>query len=240
VDSRPLQVVCWKWQTPTAYRSKFTHDHVNTLYSMVARHYPDPFEMVCITDNVKGIRPEVRTIALWNDWRNVPSPHGGMHPSCYCRLRAFAGDMAILIGPRFVSVDLDCVITGDLRPIWNRPEDFVIWGDVLKGTPYNGSMWMMDAGARSKVFHDFDPLTSPKKTTDARLLGSDQAWISYVLGPSEKTWTAKDGVYAFRTHVRNHQYKLPPDARIVFFQGNIDPWSAQAHALAPWIKEHYR
>lgn len=28
-----------------------------------------------------------------------------------------------IAGPRFVSIDLDVVITADLRPLWNRPED---------------------------------------------------------------------------------------------------------------------
>lgn len=148
--------------------------------------------------------------------------------------------MRDLIGERFISIDLDCVIVDDITPICERDEDFIIWGDQLKNTPYNGSMWLMDAGARPQVYSKFDPIESPKLTQKAQLYGSDQAWISYVLGAGERTWTRKDGVYAFRTDIRRLHGNLPVDARIVFFQGNIDPWVPAATKFAPWIKEHYR
>jgi diadenosine tetraphosphatase ApaH/serine/threonine PP2A family protein phosphatase len=235
-----LSVVCWKWQPMAGYRSKFGAEHVNTFARMVRRHLHIPHEIVCVTDNSKGIAEDIRIVPLWSDFSQLASPHGGLNPSCYRRLRAFAGDMRWTLGERFVSVDLDVVIVDDVTPLWDRPEPFVIWGDQLRGTPYNGSMWMMDAGARSQVFNAFDPHTSPKKTLAAKLLGSDQAWISYILGPGEKTWTKNDGVLAFRTDIRRNHGKLPAGARIVFFQGNIDPWNPIATKLSPWIKEHYR
>jgi hypothetical protein len=148
--------------------------------------------------------------------------------------------MRDILGGRFVSVDLDCVITGDITSLWSREEDFVIWGDQVKGTYYNGSMWMMNAGARRYVWDDFDPIESPKLAAKAGHYGSDQAWMSYRLGPHQPTWTRKDGVYAFRTDIRRNHGKLPSDARIVFFQGNIDPWNPIAKRLSPWIEEHYR
>lgn len=235
-----LSVVCWKWTPKTNYRSKFAAEHVNTLASMVARHFHEPYEMVCVTDNWKGIDSSVRIVPLWRDFERIDSPHGGGNPSCYRRLKAFDSAMAHVLGKRFVSVDLDVVITGDVTPLWTRKEDFVIWGDQLKGTPYNGSMWLMTAGARHRVYAEFDPETSPETTLRAKLLGSDQAWISHILGPGEATWTANDGVYAYRTHVRRNKYQLIDDARIVFFQGNIDPWSEFAKKYSPWVREHYR
>jgi hypothetical protein len=69
-------------------------------------------------------------VPLWDDYAQRPEPARRKNPSCYRRLRAFAPDIAATFGQRFVSIDLDCVITGDLRPLWNRSEDFVIWGDT--------------------------------------------------------------------------------------------------------------
>jgi hypothetical protein len=234
-----LSVVCWKWTPQTNYRSKFNAEHVNTFARMVKRHFHAPHEIVCVTDNWKGIDESVRIVKIWDNWARIPSPHGGMNPSCYRRLKAFDSAMAHVLGKRFISVDLDVVITGDVTPLWNRTEDFVIWGDQLKGTPYNGSMWLMTAGARHRVYAEFDPESSPQQTLRARLLGSDQAWISHVLGTGEATWTREDGVYAFRTDIRRNHMQLPKNAKIVFFQGNVDPWHPLAQKL-PWVQEHYR
>lgn len=236
-----IHVVCWLWPPKKNYRSQFNASHVNIFRSMIERHLPLEHEVVCITNMPKGIDPRVRIIPLWDTHAELLSPHGGISPACYRRLRAFSPEMAELIGPRFISFDLDVVIVRDITPIVTRPEDFLIWGSTLRRTPYNGSMWMMNAGARKQVFEQFDPLTSPQKTLKAGFHGSDQAWISFVLGSTEATWTPqKDGVYSFRTDVANRRYRLPDDARIVFFQGHHDPQSRFDNSRAPWIKEHYK
>lgn len=207
---------------------------------MVKRHYPHPHEFICITDDPKGIDRDVRVIPLWTDFGNIPSPHGGLNPSCYRRLKMFSAEARELIGERFVSLDLDCVITGDMSPLWNRPEDFVIWGDTAKGTPYNGSMLLMTAGARTKVWEDFDPQVSPVKTRKAGLIGSDQAWIGYCLGPKEKKWTAADGVYSYRNEIQTKGGRLPANARIVIFHGHTDPWMPTTKERHDWVRTHYQ
>lgn len=238
--TEPLRVVCFKWKPFEGYRSEFTHKQVNTLYSMVARHYHKPFELVCVTDDATGIRPEVRIIPLWDDFANVPSPHGGANPSCYRRLKMYSPEAREIIGPRFVSIDLDVVIVDDVTPLWDREEDFMIWGETLRRTPYNGSMQMLTAGAREEVWKQFDPGVSPKVARNAGMDGSDQGWISFVLGPNEKRWTMKDGVFSFRLHVKPNRGKIPKGARIIFFEGQIDPWTPTAMKLCPWIANHYR
>ena len=148
--------------------------------------------------------------------------------------------MVGLIGPRFVSVDLDAVVVNDLRPLWNRPEDFVIYHYPLRTTPYNGSMWMMNAGAREQVYTQFRPHVSPALARKAGFKGSDQAWMCYMLGPNEATWGYKDGVVAWRSDLKMRDYQLPKHSRIVFFQGLTDPWTKEAQDRAPWIAQHYR
>lgn len=235
-----LDVVCWKWTAP-GYRSAFSADHVNTLAGMVRRNYPSPHRFSCITDDPRGLDPAIRHIPLWPDLAHLPNPGNKAGPSCYRRLRAFARDAADLIGPRFVSLDLDCVIVGDLRPLWDRPEDFVIWGDTARGTPYNGSMWLLRAGARPQAWEQFHPIRSPQEGKRRGYIGSDQAWLGVVLGPNEARWRAEDGVYSYRNQVQAppNRGRLPDNARVVFFHGKEDPWHTEPQKLT-WVREHYR
>lgn len=235
-----LKVVCFKWAGPVGYRSAFTHTQVNTLHAMVKRHYHKPFEFVCVTDNARLLNPEIRAVPLWDDFAGLTSPHGGLNPACYRRLRLYADDARDIIGERFVMLDLDVVIVDDITPVWDVPEDFRIWGETLRRTPYNGSMQLMSAGARRQVYDEFDPAHSPRDARKAGFDGSDQAWISYKLGPHEKRWTMQDGVFSFRLHVKPHGGKMPKGARIIFFEGGVDPWTPFAKRLCPWIEEHYR
>jgi hypothetical protein len=233
-----LTVVCWRWEPPAGYRSQFGPAAVNVLRRMVARHYPRPHRFVCVTDAPAGLDPEVIALPPWNDFADVPSPSGGRNPSCYRRLRAFHPDIAETLGERFVSLDLDVVITGDLRPLWDRPEDFVIYGDTNPRTFYNGSMFLLSSGARPRVWAAFDPARSPGLSKAAGHHGSDQGWISYCLGPGEAKWTSKDGAYSYRNEIAQDQRQLPEDARIVFFHGHVDPWSPYAQMI-PWVKTHW-
>lgn len=217
---------------------------------MVARHYRKPHRFSVITDDPSGIDSSIRIIPLWKDYSNLPSAYGSRNPSCYRRLKLFSKEAAEIIGPRFVSLDLDMVITDDLAPLWDRPEDFVIWKSP---TPpprylYNGSMLMMTAGCRTSVWEKFDPVRSIQETRAKRMFGSDQAWISLRLGPGEATWDASDGVYSYRLHidgsfeggkyVYSKDKSLPPNARVVVFHGGNDPWDAHCQQI-DWVRRHY-
>jgi hypothetical protein len=234
-----LTVVCWKWTPERNYRSEFSADTVNCLARMVKRHYPHPHRVVCVTDDPNGIDPDIGIVKLWPDLGQLTNPHGAHQPSCYRRLKAFSEEARNWFGDRFVSVDLDCVIVGDMTPLWNRTEDFIIWsGETDRRVWCNGSMWMMTAGARRRVWDTFNPKRSPYEAKRAGFFGSDQGWIAHCLGRKEATWTIKDGVYSFRVHLKAGKVPLPDDARVVFFHGKYDPWHSMPQRL-PWVKEHY-
>lgn len=238
----PLTVVCWRWRPAPGYRSTYGPETVNVLRRMVARHYPNPHRFVCITDDPAGIDPEVEVLPLWSDFDGLASPHGPKNPSCYRRLRIYARDIGAVLGPRLVSMDLDCVITDDLRPVWDRPEDIILWGGTHPTTAYNGSMVLLRAGARPQVWERFDPRRSPELARRAGCYGSDQGWVSYCLGPHEPRWTKVEGVFSFRNdiHRRRSWPGLPAGVRIVFFHGRFDPWDPAVQRENPWIVEHYR
>ena len=203
---------------------------------MVARHYRHAHDFVCITDDPVGIDGDIRIVPIWDDFKDLPGPHG---VNCYRRLRAFSKEAAEIIGPRFVSLDLDWVFTAEVTPLWDAPVDFAITGDTARGTPYNGSMFMLRAGTRAKVWDTFDPLRSPARAKALGYIGSDQAWIGACLGPHERKWTKTDGVYSFRNEINGKHRQLPPGCRMVNFHGRHDPWMSHVQQQHPWIRNHY-
>lgn len=236
-----LTFVTWLWTPPIGYRSNFAAEHVNTLARMIDRHYAPPHRLLCVTDIPTGIDPRVSIVPAWNDYAGVGSPHGGVakNPSCYRRLRAFHPDIGKVFGRRFVSLDLDTVITGDLAPLFDRPEDFVIWGETNPRSWYNGSQFMLTAGARPQVWQTFDPRRSPHEAKRAGRFGSDQGWISHCLGRGEGTWSTGDGVYSYRVHLRPQGNALPENARVVHFHGEHDPWDPAMQTI-DWVERCYQ
>ena len=113
----------------------------------------------------------------------------------------FSPEMKEFIGDRFVMIDLDVIITGDLTELFSRKEDFIIWGDRPMRTPYCGSLMMMNAGARKEVWEKFDIRNYPTNPNGRYPLGTDQNHI-YKTIPKEATWTIEDGIYNFGFDIR--------------------------------------
>lgn len=234
------EYVTFKWRPINGYRSTFNASAPNTLWSMLKRHGGKNARLTCITDDAEGINPEIRVVPLWSDFADLMSPHGHRYPSCYRRLKLFSAEARELIGEKFVVMDLDVVIVRNIAPLFDCSDEFKIWGDTAIGTPYNGSLWMLKAGARRRVWEQFDPVRSPRQSRALGYIGSDQGWIGACLGPNEKKWGVSDGVYSYRNHIQRTSTKgLPHNARIVIFHGAVDPWSPEAQRI-PWVQEHYR
>jgi hypothetical protein len=233
-----LKIVCFKWKHKGGRElvslktvGEYEVDHVNRLYHAVERNLTIPHEFICITDDPTGI--ECKTLPMWDTYREL----GG----CYTRLFAFSEEMKQLIGDRFVMVDLDMVVVGSLDKLVSRKEDFIInQYDVRRVLPdnkqvYNGSLIMMDAGARQHVWKIFNQKTSLAiMQNQKRYIGSDQAWINYILGGNQPLFTKKDGVYRFQ--LLTNKKKLPENACLVSFAGNADPSKSLD---IEWVKENW-
>lgn len=236
--SEKFTFVCFKWRGPPGYRSQFNCKHVNTLGKMIKRHFNRPHELVCITDNATGIDKDIRIVPLWDDYSKLVSPHGINSPSCYRRLKIFSEEAKDIIAPRFLCLDLDVVITGDLTSLVDREEDFIAFGDTHPTTYYNGSIILLKAGSRKEVWEDFHPIESPKKAKELKQYGSDQGWIGARLGPNEAKFTTDDGVYSWRCHLANKGGRLPQNAKVVLFHGCIDPDHRLAQ-IQQWVRLNY-
>lgn len=236
-----LSVVTWLWG------SKYSTTHVNMLRAMVKRHLDMDHEFVCLSDKNKGFRSDIRV---------VPLPKAGSRandPMALKRVWMFSEEAGEVIGPRFINIDLDTVIVGDITPLLSRTEDFIVWKapfydakhHEINGPPYcyNASLMMMDAGSRKWVWERFskDP---DKEIRHAEHSGwiyhGDSDIVSNMLIPNEATWDLSDGLYAYWTHLDMGEKPLPPDARIVSFYGpRCDPADPVVQRKSPWVKRYW-
>jgi hypothetical protein len=229
-----LTVLCWLWHQP-AGRAQYTGAHVNIWADMVRRNLSLPHRLMCVTDTPAGIDPSITIISAPTDFAGVRVPSWPeARPQCLRRLAMFSPGAGKMFGARFVCMDLDCVIAGPLDPLFDRGDDLVICQGTSSRRPYNGSMLMMTAGARPQVFEKFTPQGAAEASR--HFVGSDQAWISHILGPSEKTWGPDDGV---RWWSKLDRVSVPT-ARAVFFPGQPKPWDLVENGVSEWVETHYR
>lgn len=236
-----LSFVLWKWRNP-GYGHVFTAEHVNIMRNMIERHYSGEHEVVCFTDDPEGIDERVRVEPLPTDYLNVPNPMGEGFPSCFVRLFAFSDEMKKVVPNRFVSLDLDAVIVGDITELLDRDEELVWWYAKTKDEKQvNGSMWMHVPGTRTELWSEFNPAVSPFEAVEAGWRGSDQGWFSYK-SRDEAGWTSEDGVYSWDPQLKRRGYFLPKGAKIIFFHGPVKPWSAEARKRGKfgWVKNHWK
>lgn len=200
-----IRVVVFKWHRE-GYRSKFDSGHVNTAARMVARNTTVRHHFVCITDDPTGIDPRIETIPLWGDPH--PTYGGGNWPNCFRRLRMFAPDIRRLVGPRWVWMDLDMLICGNIDHILTDPADFRIWRPDGGRSLCNGSLVLHQSGTRPEIWTEFGPEkvgSVEEFQAQTKHLGSDQAWISSRLRPDDLFFDSAQGVYAFRSLRNPHR-----------------------------------
>lgn len=227
-----LTVLSWLWRQP-GVKSAYTADHVNIWASMVRRHLSLPHRLACVTDTPEGIDRSIDIIAPPRELEAVRIPTWTEdRPQCLRRISMFRADAATIFGERFVCMDLDCVIGGDLAPLYDTEAPFKICPGTAPGRPYNGSMMLITAGAAPHVYERFTPEGAAE--AGRRFVGSDQAWISHCL-PGQPTWTAAEGVdwwQGLRIHGAG--------PRVMFFPGSTKPSDLIRQGLDPWVSENYR
>lgn len=229
-----ITALCFKWFDPEGRWNKdylYTADYVNKLASMLRRNLTLPHRLMCCTDDPAGIDPSVQIVPLPGDVKAL----GSMNPKLY----AFHPDSAWLFGERILMLDLDCVITGNIDALVDRPEPFIAWSvPEASAGQFNTSMVLMDAGAFPEVWSEFDPERSLGEMRAAGFEGWEQDWVSLKVGSRGAKWARSgEGIESFTP---NRYRPLPEFARIVFFPGRASPGMAECQSAAPWIKNYWR
>lgn len=236
-----LTIVGWLWHQE-GYHNVYSVDNVNIWAAMIERNLTLPHRFIIFTDQPEAKYSDlVDARPLWKDYHLLTNPcWPSRFPQCYVRLKAFSREFADIVGPRYASIDLDCVVTGNLDEILGRQEDFVIYRhpvrqSVDKLQPYNASMWLMRTGSQAHVWEDFRGEKSlvelAKNPALSHFLQTDQGWIAYKIGPKAAGWTSDDGVIMW-SYIVHKGLPLPDNAKIVFFNGRIKPWDLL------WLKEY--
>jgi hypothetical protein len=213
-----ITLVSWLWKQPQG-RTTYTADHVHLWADMVSRNLTMKHRLACVTTET-DLPPNVERIDPPGEFEDVQPKWGPAKPNCFRRLVMFRKDAAKMFGKRFVSMDLDCVIGGLLDPLFNRPEDLVLFKGTHPSRPYNGSLMLIKAGCRPQVYDDFD-----------------QAWLAHRLGWNEAVWDETDGVYHWGQFQRAGKRCLP---RVLFFPGKPKPWVLAPVRIYPFITDNYR
>lgn len=234
-----LVVGCYFWQPDAG--SKFGHpytpDDVRLLKRMVARHLTVPHEFAVITD-----RPEA--FAEDSDIRAIPIDKATHVPgTCYVRLMTFHPNGREMVGERFLQIDLDTIIVGNIDHLANREEDLVLWHNPARHPKrpgrsfYNTSIVYHRCGTMPELWEYF---LSQNKQVPVK---DDQWYLSAALGEDVPYFDGKrDGVYRLArkdTPGSGVDGELPENACVVFFTGSEGKYtSPEIRAQNPWIEEH--
>ena len=212
-----MNIMTWFWVQKTGWR--YDYRDVNKWAEMVRGNLTIPHTLSCVTDIPDGIDKGIKIIPIPKDFKDINTKRWAENkgrPQCYKRLALFSRHAKDIFGDRFVSMDMDCKVQKNLDSVFERDNDFIITKGTGDTRPYNGSMVMMNAGARPRVYDKFTPEMA--QLASSKYIGSDQAWLAYCLGWCEDVWTKEDGVYL----VRPLKYKtegVPKDCKIAFFAG---------------------
>lgn len=218
---------------------KYGPQDVIKLARGVARHLKQPHNFICIADERN------RTSALAHEVELHPlrDPDLCSVKGCFARLRLFdpefqRGLLDKAADGRIGCMDLDCVVTGPLDPLFNRPEKFVILqgANAVNPCPFNGSLWMLRKDAHPEVWSDFSLDEAAK--IPFHEFPDDQGWFWQKI-PNAAGWNVgpQSGVYAFqKPQWPDGSIDLPDDARLVVFPG----WRAPSkYTHLEWVKQNW-
>lgn len=237
-------ILCMKWGT------KYGPEYVNRLYSMVSRHLTLPFEMVCLTDDKNGITPEVTCFDIPPLDLPTNSPERGWN-----KLSTFEPDLYGLEG-QALFLDLDVVIVNNIDCFFEAPGEFLVIHDWKRPWRITGntSVYRFKLGA----FPDVLPYFRENFDDIRKRFRNEQAYLSWFVKDKyntldywEPSWCKSYKYHCLRPLPFSLWMppKLPEDAKIIVFHGEVNPHDAinggggkwYRHILpSDWIAEHWQ
>lgn len=219
-----MKFVCWLWRGHDFNKvvAKYDERHVHVLASMLRRH--GGHELICVHDGT--FHPDVESIVM--------PPEVVLLTDYLPKLWAWSAEFGRLIGGRFVSIDLDVVVTGDLAPVVQTDAPFMIWNRADL-EPYNSSLFVLEPGYGRRVWQTLSREGVAAARARAPKWCGDQSWIAHVLGPDERTFGEETGVLQYRP--KFHRQARPPFMKAGFMCGPYEPFSEMEQST--WLKQEY-
>ena len=156
-------IVCVKWG------NKYISQYVNVLYNMIKRNTTVPFEFHCITNDLKGLDPHIKTIKLPNDpWIKT----------WWSKLWMFGSHFPLQ--GNILYFDLDVIVFKNIDELFNyNPDKFMIIRDfnrcrVKDWKLCNSSVMRWNTGTINYLWDDF--VSKPNKVMQDN--HGDQDWIT--------------------------------------------------------------
>jgi hypothetical protein len=192
-----ITFLTWLWG------HKYPASHVAKLRAGITRNHAGPHQFFCVSNRDDL---QIPTIPIQDpDLLQVAD-------GCYARLRMFDPAWQAKHGiTQLVNLDLDLVVTGKLDKLFAPGAGFkILHGGHFNPCPFNGSVMMIEAGARPEIWQHFNVDAAVKVAhADGFWRGSDQTWIAYT---------------------------APDAAGIVAFPGSKDP---SKFTGVEWIRRHW-
>jgi len=228
-----LTVVTWRWG------SKFGPEYVNRLRAGLARHLRLDHELCCVTDDPTGLDPRVRVVTMPTEFAHTSR--------CRRRMWQFARARLADFGYRFLHIDLDTVLTGDITAIVDRQEPLVCWRAHYANV-VSPAFMLLDTGYLHDLWQRFaaDPDGYPAATGVRN--ASDLAMLNHFLKdrPEPAYWDDRDGFVPYfgvryerleHLGVGPNRPTLPDGARVVMLGGaDLDVLEQGRY---DWIRTHW-
>jgi len=224
-------------------------EYVNRLHAMVKRNLSYAFQMVCFTDDSKGILPEVQCFPI--PAMELP---GNLPERMWKKLTTLKGDLYGLQGTALF-LDLDIVIVDSIDPFFEMEGEFLIIKDYKKQWRITGnsSVYRFEIGKHGYVLDDFlanfDQVRQRHRNEQEYLTHAiyDKGKLAYwpkEWCPSYKYDCVSKIPFAFWATPH-----IPKGARIIIFHGEINPHKAIKGGRgkwyryvkpAPWVADYWK
>lgn len=209
-----VNVICIKWGD--LYGPEF----VNKLHSMVKRNITRDFRFVCITDDTKGISPDVETLPIPEICMPEGKPRSG-----WKKLTVFSEHLGNLSG-KTLFLDLDVVIVDNLNPLFDYSDKFTIienWTQKGRGIG-NSSVFSYVIGQHLDVLQYYEA----NMEEVVKEYGNEQIYLSKKIGDINywpEQWCRSFKFHSIPKGILRYFLapKIPEGCKVLAFHGHPNP-----------------
>jgi hypothetical protein len=206
---------------------KYGVRHVEVLANMLKRH--GGHDLTVVHDGTFDLPVHLDAVRMPDEVASLPD----YQP----KLWLWSPDLRETIGERFVAIDLDVIVLGDLGPLLDVACPVYLWNEAV-GEPYNTSLFAVKPSAGLQVWEMFrdNPAQLARAARSMPRWTGDQSWVALILGPLLPTFGEVEGVVRYRPG--RDVGGVPADTLAVFFCGPRCP--ATIKDDVKWVADNWR